>query len=140
MSHLCGLDLNGDDQMIRVLFVGQQPETVDFSDPAIPPGFNAVKIQAGIDLALKQMTERGWQADPCMVAPDATAGPMVEKQLAGVAYDCVVIGGGVRLPPKSLWLFETLINAVHKAAPEAAIAFNTSPSDTAEAAARWLKT
>jgi hypothetical protein len=27
--------------MTRVLFVGQQPETVDFSDPAIPPGFNA---------------------------------------------------------------------------------------------------
>jgi hypothetical protein len=23
--------------MTRVLFVGQQPETVDFSDPAIPP-------------------------------------------------------------------------------------------------------
>jgi len=65
---------------------------------------------------------------------------MVEKQLASAAYDCVVIGGGVRLPPKSLWLFETLINAVHKAAPEAVIAFNTNPGDTAEAAARWLKT
>jgi len=26
--------------MTRVLFVGQEPETVDFSDPAIPPGFN----------------------------------------------------------------------------------------------------
>jgi hypothetical protein len=64
---------------------------------------------------------------------------MVEKQLTGVAYDCVVIGGGVRLPPKSLWLFEALINAVHKAAPEAVIAFNTTPADTAEAAARRLK-
>ena len=125
--------------MTRVLFVGQRPDTVDFSDPAIPPGFDAAKIQAGIDLALTQMTERGWQADPCMVPPDETAGPMVEKQLAGAAYDCVVIGGGVRLPPKSLWLFETLINAVHKAAPTASIAFNTNPGDTAEAAARWLK-
>jgi hypothetical protein len=113
---------------------------VDFSDPAIPAGFDAAKIQAGIDLALKQMTERGWQADPCMVAPDTTAAPMVEKQLASVAYDCVVIGGGVRLPPKSLWLFEALVNAVHKAAPNAAIAFNTNPGDTAQAAARWLTT
>jgi hypothetical protein len=85
------------------------------------------------------MAERGWQADPCMVAPDATAGPMVEKLLASAAYDCVVIGGGVRLPPRSLWLFETLINAAHRCAPNAAIAFNTSPGDTAEAAARWLK-
>ena len=124
--------------MTRVLFVGQQPETVDFTDPAIPPGFDAQKIQAGIDLALKQMADRGWQADPCMVAPDATAGPMVAKQLAGADYDCVVIGGGVRLPPKSLWLFEVLINAVHEAAPKAVIAFNTSPGDTADAAARVL--
>jgi hypothetical protein len=125
--------------MTRVLFVGQQPETVDFSDPALPPGFNAEKIQAGIAIALAKMTERGWQADPCMIPPDATAGPTIEKQLASKAYDCVVIGGGLRLPPKSLWLFETVVNAVHKAAPNARIAFNTRPEDSAEAAARWVK-
>jgi hypothetical protein len=53
-------------------------------------------------------------------------------------YDCVVIGAGVRLPPRGLALFETIINAVHKGAPGAAIAFNTSPQDSADAAARWL--
>jgi hypothetical protein len=125
--------------MTRVLFVGQQPETVDFSDPAIPPGFNAAKITAGIAIAAAQITERGWHADLCMIPPDETAGPMLEKQLASAIYDCVVIGGGLRLPPKSLLLFETVINAVHKAAPNAAIAFNTRPEDTAESAARWLK-
>jgi hypothetical protein len=31
-----------------------------------------------------------------------------------------------------------VINTVHKSAPEAAIAFNTRPEDTAEAAARQL--
>jgi len=51
----------------------------------------------------------------------------------------VVIGGGIRLPPKSLSLFEIVINAVHKAAPKASIAFNTRPEDTAEAVARWLQ-
>ena len=35
----------------------------------------------------------------------------------GETYDCVVIGAGVRLPPKSLPLFETVINAVRTAAP-----------------------
>jgi hypothetical protein len=30
--------------MTRVLFVGQKPETVDFSDPAIPPGFDAREV------------------------------------------------------------------------------------------------
>ena len=55
--------------MTRVLFVGQKPETVDFSDPSLPPGFDAKKIQAGIDLAGTTMTERGWDADICMIAP-----------------------------------------------------------------------
>jgi len=125
--------------MTRILFVGQAPETVDFSDPALPPGFNAEKIQAGIDLAATQIAERGWKGDLCMIPPDAAGITTLEKQLAGASYDCVVIGGGVRIPPKSLGLFETIVNTVHKAAPGAAIAFNTRPEDTAEAAARWLK-
>jgi hypothetical protein len=124
--------------MKRILFIGQKPETVDFSDPAIPPGFNAEKIHAGIAIAMTKMAERGWQADPCMIPPDETAGLVLEKQLATAAYDCVVIGAGIRLPPKSLSLLETVINAVHRAAPNARIAFNTRPEDTAEAAARWL--
>jgi len=126
--------------MKRVLFVGQQPETVDYSDPAIPPGFNAEKIQAGIAIAEEKIKERGWDADLCMIPPDETAGPILEKQLASATYDCVVIGGGLRLPPKSLLLFERVINAVHRTAPGVAIAFNTRPEDTAEAAARWLNT
>jgi hypothetical protein len=125
--------------MTRVLFVGQQPETVDFSDPALPPGFNAQKINAGIAIGKAKIEERGWKADLCMIPPDATAGPMLEKQLKSTSYDCVVIGGGLRLPPKSLLLFERIVNAAHRAAPNAAIAFNTRPEDTAEAAARWLK-
>jgi len=125
--------------MKRVLFVGQQPETVDFSDPALPPGFNAEKINAGIAVAKAGITARGWQADLCMIPPDQAGALMLEKQLASANYDCVVIGGGLRLPPKSLPLFEMVINAVHKAAPKAAIAFNTRPEDTAEAAGRWLK-
>jgi hypothetical protein len=125
--------------MTRVLFVGQRPETIDCSDSAIPPGFNAEKINAGIAIAVAKIAERGWQANLCMMPPGETAGPMLEKQLASATYDCVVIGGGLRLPPKSLPLFERVINAVHKAAPNAVMAFNTRPEDTAEAAARWLK-
>jgi hypothetical protein len=36
-------------------------------------------------------------------------------------------------------LLEAVINAVHQAAPGAAIAFNTRPEDSADAAARWLR-
>jgi hypothetical protein len=124
--------------MTRILFIGQKPETVDFSDPALPPGFDAEKINAGIAVAVAKIAERGWQGDTCMIMPDETAATMIETQLSSAHYDCVVIGGGLRIPPKSLALFERVVNAVHKAAPHAAIAFNTRPEDTAEAAARQL--
>ena len=124
--------------MTRVLLLGYDPDFVDFSDPALPPGMSVEKVHAGIAVAMKQFAECGWEAAVCMIRPDETAGPTVERQLASKSYDCVVIGAGVRLPPRGLALFEAVINAVHKAAPGAAIAFNTTPGDSADAAARWL--
>jgi hypothetical protein len=124
--------------MSRILLLGLDPETVDYSDPALPPGMSAEKVRAGIAVALKQFTERGWESEVCFIRPDETAGPTVEHQLGSSRYECVVIGAGVRLPPRGLALFEAVINAVHKAAPDAAIAFNTRPDDSADAAARGL--
>jgi len=125
--------------MKRVLLVGQEPETVDFSNPALPPGMDAEKIHEGIAAGMRQMSERGWQADLCLVRPDESARIALERSLEGKSYDCVVIGGGIRIPPRNLLLFEVLINVVHKSAPNAFIAFNTSPEDTGAAAARWLQ-
>jgi hypothetical protein len=121
--------------MMRVLLVGYDPETVDFSKPAVPPGMSVEKIRAGIALALKQITDRGWEADVCCVRPDGTARQAVERHLAA-KYDCIVVGAGVRLSPQRLADFEAVINAVHNAAPCAAIAFNTRSEDSADAAAR----
>jgi hypothetical protein len=125
--------------MTRILFIGQTPETVDFSDPSLPPGYDAKKINSGIAVAVAKIEERGWKGDTCMITPDAAGSTMLEDALKGAAYDCVVIGGGLRIPPKSLALFETVVNIIHNAAPKAAIAFNTRPEDTADAAARHVK-
>jgi hypothetical protein len=46
--HTCSItNTRTENPMTRILFVGQKPETVDFSDPALPPGFDAEKINAG---------------------------------------------------------------------------------------------
>jgi len=124
--------------MTRILLLGLDPETVDYSDPSLPPGVTAEKVRAGIAVALKQFTERGWESDVGYIRPDESAGPTVERQLRSANYDCVVIGAGVRLPPRHLALFEVVINAIRKVAPGAAIAFNTRPDDSADAAARWV--
>lgn len=129
----------GGDGMTRVLLLGLDPDTVDYSDPALPPGTTAEKVRASIAVALKQFTDRGWESEVGFIRPDETAGPTVELQLRLTNYDCVVIGAGVRLPPRNLVLFEIVINAIRKAAPGAAIAFNTRPDDSADAAARWVK-
>jgi hypothetical protein len=137
-DHLASHQPHGEKRMTRILFVGQMSETVDFSDPSLPPGLNAEKINAGIAVGVAKIEDRGWRGDICMITPDAAGKVMLEDALNAAAYDCVVVGGGLRLPPKSLALFETVVNIIHKAAPNAAIAFNTSPEDTAEAAARQL--
>ena len=124
--------------MKRVVLVGYDPATVDFSDPALPPGMTAEKIHAGVKLALADFAGRGWHPEICFIKPDETAVPTIERCLAGAVYDCVVIGAGVRLPPNRLVLFETVVNAIHRAAPQAAIAFNTRPEDSGAAAARWI--
>ena len=124
--------------MTRILLLGLEPEAVDFSDPALPPGMTVEKVRAGIAVALKQFSDRGWDSDAGYIRRDETAGPAVERLLHSANYDCVVIGGGVRLPPRNLALFEVVINAIRRAAPNAAIAFNTRPDDSADAAARWV--
>ena len=124
--------------MTRILLIGLDPEMVDYSDPELPPGMTAEKVRAGIAVAVKQFTDRGWESDVGFIRPDKTAGPAIERLLRSTNYDCVVIGGGVRLPPRNLALFEVVINVVRKAAPGAAIAFNTRPDDSADAAARWV--
>jgi len=124
--------------MTRILLLGLEPETVDFSDPALSPGMTAEKVHAGIAVALKQFTDRGWESDVGFIRPDDTAGPTVERKLRSTKYDCVVVGAGVRLPPRNLALLEVVINAIRRTAPGAAIAFNARPDDSADAAARWV--
>ena len=124
--------------MKRVLLIGFDPATVDFSDPALPPGMTAEKIDAGIHLAVGDIAGRGWHPEICFINPDETAVQTIERCLAGSVYDCVVIGAGVRLPPSRLALFEAVVNAIHRAAPRATIAFNTRPDDSGAAAARWI--
>lgn len=124
--------------MPHVLLIGYAPDAVDYSDPALPSGIDAEKIAAGIDVGLKQMRAKGWQADFCAIRPDDTIRKTIGQQLASAQYDCIVIGGGVRMSSRHLNQFEAVINAVRESAPSVPIAFNTRPEDSAEAAARWL--
>ena len=123
--------------MPSVLLIGIEPEAVDFSDPDLPPGATPETIAAGIASTLSDMEAKGWRAAFCSILTDDTAEATIATSLAE-HWDCIVIGGGIRIPSRGLHLFERVINAVHRGAPATPIAFNTSPNDSADAAARWI--
>ena len=123
--------------MTRVVLIGITPDAVDLTDPDLPPGITREQIAAGIETALADMRRRGWQADFCSILPDDTAEAAIAKSLA-TPCDCVVIGGGIRIPSAGLLFFERVVNAVGKVAPGVPIAFNTRPENSGEAAARWI--
>jgi len=63
----------------------------------------------------------------------------VTAALRARSWDCVIVGGGIREPEEQLELFESIINLTRRHAPQAAIAFNHTPHDLADAAARGLR-
>jgi hypothetical protein len=125
------------DDATRVMLIGLEPDAVDYDDPDLPKGLDAAAIAAGIEAAKADMRGRGWTVAFCAIRPDASAEATIAAALAG-RWDCVVIGGGVRIPSRNLHLLERVVNAVGRAAPGTPIAFNTSPQDSGAAAARWV--
>ncbi len=123
---------------LNVLIVGETPESVDVSDPSLPPGLTPEIIQKGLDEAVAEIEASGNHADLCLILPDSTAEANVLNCLRSERYQGVVIGAGIRLPPSHLLFFEDVINAVHRGARWAGIAFNVNPKDSANAAGRAL--
>lgn len=119
-----------------VLAIGLDPAFVDLS---AMPGFTAEMVRTYLESQVNRISELGHKVQSCLIDTGATAEQVVEAALRGGRFDCVVIGAGLREPPELLLLFEKVLNLVHRLAPTAAIAFNSSPTDTAEAAERWLK-
>ncbi|MEV7220174.1 hypothetical protein AB0N98_09845 [Streptomyces sp. NPDC093681] len=64
---------------------------------------------------------------------------VVGDALRARSWECVTVGGGLRDADDRAELLERVVNLVRRHAPGAAIAFNSTPADTYEAAARWIE-
>jgi hypothetical protein len=115
----------------RVLVVGL--------DPARIPGWDPAPVEAAVARGQARFDEHGIEADLCLVALDDQPEEAIVAALGREDYACVVIGGGIRKHEPSLEFFEKVVNLVRQHAPSAAIAFNRSPVDSADAALRWLR-
>ncbi|MFC0435654.1 hypothetical protein [Kutzneria buriramensis] len=116
--------------MARVLVIGLDPVRI--------PGYDPEPVVAAIARGRRRFDELGVPADMCLVAPDDEPEAAIVAALAGGEYACVVIGGGIRKDEPLVELFERVVNLVRRHAPNAAIAFNSTPDDMADAALRWL--
>lgn len=94
-------------------------------------------VAVGIEAGRQEFARRGVPAAFCLVGLDGSedVAATIEAALRERAWECVVVGGGIR---GDLELFEQVINLVHRHAAGAAIAFSTTPADTFDAAARRL--
>ena len=115
----------------RVLVIGLDPVRI--------PGWDPEPVVAAIERGQARFGELGIEADMCLVAPDDKPEEAIVGALTGADYACVVVGGGIRKHEPLLELFERVVNLVRQHAPGAAIAFNGTPDDTADAALRWLR-
>ncbi|MFF5172276.1 hypothetical protein ACFY3U_06540 [Micromonospora sp. NPDC000089] len=115
----------------RVLVIGLDPVRI--------PGWDPTPVVAAIARGQARFEAYGIEADLCLVAPDDNPEAAVVAALTRQDYACVVVGGGIRKHEPLLPLFEQLVNLVRQHAPGAAIAFNSTPDDTADAALRWLR-
>jgi hypothetical protein len=115
----------------RVLVVGLDPAKIEGWDPA--------PVQAAIARGRARFDDLGLTADWCLVDLDADPEGTIVAALGHADYACVVIGGGVRKHEPLLEFFEKVINLVRQHAPGAAIAFDRTPEDCADAALRWLR-
>ena len=90
-----------------------------------------------IEVGLARFAEHGVGVQTCLFGLDGSddVEAVVTDALRRRPWECVTVGGGVRT---ELELFERVINLVRRHAPGAAIAFNSTPADTFDAAARWV--
>jgi hypothetical protein len=125
--------------VLKVLIVGIDPHLIDFTAPEFSafPGLTASLVKAGINDAVSELNAKGYEAGICWIDFGETAAKLLTERLQQAPVDRVMIGAGIRVPVRTLLLFEQLVNVVQQYAPNARLCFNTHPGDTVAAVERW---
>jgi len=109
-----------------VLIVGLEPSLIDFSDPAYgPSGLDAASVRAGLQADEARLNALGYDAELCLTDFGETAETVLRERLMKKAFDCILVGAGLRLIAHNTPLFEKLVNVAHADAPQAKLCFTS---------------
>ena len=122
--------------MASILIIGEDPDSIQPED--LPPGVTPESIRGALHSAQAALQAKGHEAQTLWTtSAERIAGELADA-VRGRRYDVLVIGAGLRTLPPMAQHFERLMNAIREHAPDARLAFNTRPDDTAAAAERQL--
>jgi hypothetical protein len=93
-----------------------------------------------IEAGLAKFAEHGVGVESCLIGLDGhdDVTTLLGEALRSHPWECVTVGGGLRHSDDQVELLEHVVNLIRRHAPNAAIAFNSAPDTTYEAAARWI--
>jgi hypothetical protein len=97
-------------------------------------------VVEAIEAGLTKFAEHGVGVETCLIGLDGSEDvvSVVGSALRSHRWQCVTVGGGLRHSDDQVEMLEQVINLIRRYAPDAAIAFNSTPATTYEAAARWI--
>jgi len=98
-------------------------------------------VAEAIAAGLATFAEHGVGVETCLIGLDGSddVATLLRDALQAHPWECVTVGGGLRHSDDQVELLELVINSIRRHAPDAAIAFNSTPANTYEAASRWLE-
>lgn len=110
-------------------------------DPRRVPGdWDPEPVVRAIGVGLDAFASRGMHVEACLLGLDGSddLAAVLTAALRRRAWRCVVVGGGLRHSDDELAVLELAVNLIRRHAPDATIAFSTTPTSMADAAARWV--
>ena len=125
-------------KMKKVLIIGMDPHTIDFTNPELPVGLTAEKIEQGTKATNATLKESGYDVETFLIKTGNEDLSDLEKYLNIHDFDGIVIGNGIRGIKSNFILFEKIVNVVHTNATKSKIIFNSLPTDTPESVKRWF--
>jgi hypothetical protein len=107
----------------RVLLIGLDPYRV-------PGPWDPAPVADAIAIGMARFANAGVGVESCLFGLDGSDDieAVVTEALDRRPWEVVVVGGGVRKSEDRLEPFERIVNLVHRHAPGAAIAFDSTPA------------